>query len=152
MPFMTGLLPANEAVIDRAYQAILKHGRQPVALFGLAFKPGTDDLRESPFVILAERLIGKGFPVRIFDRSVNVANLLGSNRAYVEQEIPHLEQFIVADPAAALSGARLAVLGHIGAEDRPALVAALDGHTVLDLAGIDAVRSHPNISYQGFCW
>jgi GDP-mannose 6-dehydrogenase len=152
MPFMAGLLPANEAVIDRAYQAILKHGRQPVALFGLAFKPGTDDLRESPFVILAERLIGKGFPVRIFDRSVNVANLLGSNRAYVEQEIPHLEQFIVADPEAALSGARLAVLGHIGAEDRPALVAALDGHTVLDLVGIDAVRTHANIAYQGFCW
>ena len=151
-PFMSALLPANEAVIDRAFDAIMRRGRQPVSLFGLAFKPGTDDLRESPFVILAERLIGKGFPVRIFDRSVNVANLLGSNRAYVEQEIPHLEQLMVASPEAALQGTRLAVVGHIGREDRPALLAALDGHTVLDLAGIDALKSHAAIDYQGFCW
>ena len=151
-PFLSGLLPGNEAVINRAFNAIVKHGRQPVALYGLAFKPGTDDLRESPFVILAERLVGRGFPVRIFDRSVNLANLLGSNRAYIEQEIPHLEQLMVASPEAALEGARLAVVGHIGAADRPALLGALDGHTVLDLAGIDALRTHAGIDYQGFCW
>jgi GDP-mannose 6-dehydrogenase len=151
-PFMSGLLPANEAVINRAYEAILRRGRQPVALFGLAFKPGTDDLRESPFVILAERLIGKGFPVRIFDRSVNVANLLGSNRAYVEQEIPHLEQLMVASPAEALAGTRLAVVGHVNGQDRTAMLAALDGHAVLDLAGIAALKTHAGIEYQGFCW
>jgi GDP-mannose 6-dehydrogenase len=151
-PFLSGLLPANDAVIQRAFNAIVKRGRQPIALFGLAFKPGTDDLRESPFVILAERLVGRGFPVRIFDRSVQVANLLGSNRAYVEQEIPHLEQLMVDSPAAALQGTRLAVVGHIGAADRPALLAALDGHAVLDLAGIAALRTHPGIDYQGFCW
>ena len=68
-----------------------RHGRQPVALFGLAFKQGTDDLRESPFVLLAEKLLGKGYELRIYDRSVQVATLMGSNRAYIDREIPHLE-------------------------------------------------------------
>ena len=133
-------------------EAIAKHGRQTVALFGLAFKQGTDDLRESPFVILAERLLGRGYDLRIFDRSVQVARLTGSNRAYIEREIPHLERLLSQDPAAALEGAGLAVLGHIGHDDRLALLGALRAHKVLDLAGIAEVRDHPGIAYQGLCW
>lgn len=151
-PLLSAVLPGNDAVIARAFQAITQHGRQPVALFGLAFKPGTDDLRESPFVILAERLLGRGFPLRIFDRSVKIARLLGANRAYIEREIPHLEQLMVESPAAALASCRLAVVGHVDADDMPALLAALDGHTVIDLAGIDPLRAHPGITYHGFCW
>ena len=151
-PFMSSVLPSNEAVIDRAHKEILAKGRQPVALFGLAFKPGTDDLRESPFVLLAERLLGKGYPIKIYDRSVNVANLMGSNRAYIKQEIPHLEELMVANPAAALKGTTLAIVGHVSKEDRPALLDALDGHTVYDLSGIEELRNHPGIDYRGFCW
>jgi GDP-mannose 6-dehydrogenase len=151
-PFLSSVLPSNESVIDRAQREILKRGRQPVALFGLAFKPGTDDLRESPFVLLAERLLGKGYPIKIYDRSVNVANLMGSNRAYIKQEIPHLEELMVANPAAALKGTTLAIIGHVSKEDRPALLDALDGHAVYDLSGIDALRNHPGIDYRGFCW
>ncbi len=121
-------------------------------MFGIAFKQGTDDLRESPFVQLAERLIGKGYDLRIFDRPVNVARLVGSNRSYIEREIPHLERLMVADPAAALEGSRIAVVGHIGPEDQSALLTALAGQTVLDLAGIAALRSHNGIAYQGLCW
>jgi GDP-mannose 6-dehydrogenase len=151
-PFMSSVLPSNESVIDRAHREILKRGRQAVALFGLAFKPGTDDLRESPFVLLAERLLGKGFPLKIYDRSVNVANLMGSNRAYIKQEIPHLEELMVANPAAALKGTSLVIIGHVSREDRPALVESLDGHAVYDLAGIEELRNHPGIDYRGFCW
>ncbi len=68
---MKQLLPANQAIIDRAFDAVARHGRQPVALFGLAFKQGTDDLRESPFVLLAERLLGRGYDLRIYDRYVH---------------------------------------------------------------------------------
>jgi GDP-mannose 6-dehydrogenase len=151
-PFMSSVLPSNESVIDRAHREILKKGRQPVALFGLAFKPGTDDLRESPFVLLAERLLGKGYPLKIYDRSVNVANLMGSNRAYIKQEIPHLEELMVANPAAALKGTSLAIIGHVAKDDRPALLDALAGHAVYDLAGIEELRNHPGIDYRGFCW
>jgi len=151
-PFLNQVLPSNQAIIERTFEAIAVHGRQPIALFGLAFKQGTDDLRESPFVILAERLLGRGYDLRIFDRSVQVARLTGSNRAYIEREIPHLERLLTPDPAAALEGAGLVVLGHVGRDDRPALLGALRGHKVLDLAGIAEVRDHAGISYQGLCW
>jgi len=151
-PFLKHVLPSNTAIIERTFDAIAAHGRQTVALFGLAFKQGTDDLRESPFVILAERMLGRGYDLRIFDRSVQVARLTGSNRAYIEREIPHLERLLTPDPAAALAGAGLVVLGHVGREDRPALLAGLSGQTVLDLAGIAEVRDHGGISYQGLCW
>ena len=155
-PFLKQVLPSNQAIIERTFEAIAVHGRQAVALFGLAFKQGTDDLRESPFVILAERLLGKGYDMRIFDRSVQVARLTGSNRAYIEREIPHLERLLAPDPAAALDGAGLVVLGHVGRDDRPALLAALREQKVLDLAGIaevrDLARDGGRIAYQGLCW
>jgi GDP-mannose 6-dehydrogenase len=151
-PFLNSILPSNTAIIDRAHREILSRGRQPVALFGLAFKPGTDDLRESPFVLLAERLLGKGFPLKIYDRSVNVANLMGSNRAYIKQEIPHLEELMVDTPEEALASSTLAVIGHVNGDDRKAMIAALKDHAVFDLAGIEALRTHPGIDYRGFCW
>lgn len=151
-PLLGNVLAANEAVVERTFQAIASHGRQRVALFGLAFKPGTDDLRESPFVLLAERLIGRGFDVSIFDRNVQLARLTGSNRAYIEREIPHLERMLAHTPEEALRGARLAVVGHIGQADRSTLLAALDGQVVLDLAGIAELEAHPRITYQGLCW
>jgi len=152
VPLLSHVLPSNAAIVDRAFELIARHGRQRVSLFGLAFKSGTDDLRESPLVVLAERLIGKGYDLRIFDRSVNVAALLGSNRSYIDREIPHFERLMVDSPAAALADSRLAVIGHIGPEDRPALLAALDGQAVVDLAGVAELRARTDIAYQGICW
>ncbi len=152
VPFLSQVLPSNATVVERTYAAIARHGRQRVSLFGLSFKPGTDDLRESPFVVLAERLIGRGYDVRIFDRSVRVASLLGANRSYIEREIPHLDRLMTASPAEALEGSRLVVFGHIAAEDRSALLAGLTDQTVLDLAGSAALQAHPGIAYQGLCW
>jgi GDP-mannose 6-dehydrogenase len=151
-PFLRSVLASNQCIIDHAYQAILREGRQRVSLFGLAFKRGTDDLRESPFVLLAERLIGKGFDLRIYDRELRVARLLGSNRAYIKHEIPHIERLLADDVASALDGCRLVIIGHIAPEEEPALVASLHGQTVFDLAGISALESKPNITYKGICW
>jgi len=151
-PFLARILTSNTAVIERAFAEIARHGRQRVALFGLAFKQGTDDLRESPFVLLAERLIGRGYDLGIFDRSVNIARLLGANRSYIEQEILHIERLMAASPEAALDGARIVVVGHIGRGDRAALVRGLSDQVVLDLAGIPELEAHPTIRYQGLCW
>ena len=151
-PMLGQILPSNTAIVERAYEAVARHGRQPVSLIGLAFKQGTDDLRESPFVTLAERLLGRGFDLRIFDRFVNVAALLGANRAYINREIPHLERLMVASPEAALQHGRIVVVGHIGTEDRASLIAALDGHVVIDLANIAALRQSARSAYQGICW
>ena len=151
-PFLKSILPGNQAIIDRAFDAIARHGRGTVALFGLAFKQGTDDLRESPFVLLSEKLLGRGFDLRICDRSVRVAQLMGSNRAYIDREIPHLERLMVATPDAALDGARVAVIGHVAVEDRPALLAGLNGRIVIDLAGMATLRDVPGVIYEGLCW
>ncbi|HQT80322.1 MAG TPA: nucleotide sugar dehydrogenase, partial [Rhodopila sp.] len=126
-PLLKQLLPANQAIIDRTFDVISRYGRQPVALFGLAFKQGTDDLRESPFVLLAERLLGKGYDLRIYDRYVQVARLMGSNRAYIEREIPHLERLMMDSPLAALSAARVVVVGHIASEDLGEFLGAVAG-------------------------
>ena len=151
-PFLDQVLASNDAVVERSFQAIARHGRQKVSLFGLAFKPGTDDLRESPFVLLAERLIGRGFAVSIFDRNVQMARLMGSNRAYIEREIPHLERMLAATVEAALADSRLVVVGHVEGADRAALLAGLAGHTVLDLAGIAELQALAGIAYEGLCW
>jgi GDP-mannose 6-dehydrogenase len=144
------LLPANQAIIDRTFDAVARHGRLPVALFGLAFKQGTDDLRESPFVLLAEKLLGKGFDLRIYDRFVQVATLMGSNRAYIDREIPHLERLMVVSPEAALAGSKIIILGHVAPEDRASLLAGLKDQIVIDLAGLKDFAGLPN--YHGLCW
>jgi GDP-mannose 6-dehydrogenase len=151
-PMLSHLMTANSAIIDRTFEAVARHGRQPVALFGLAFKQGTDDLRESPFVMLAEKLLGKGYDLRIYDRFVRVATLMGSNRAYIDREIPHLEGLMVNSPEAALWGTKVAIIGHVAPEDRPELLARLAGHVVIDLAGLADLRAHPRITYEGLCW
>lgn len=83
---------------------------------------------------------------------MRVAQLMGSNRAYIDREIPHLERLMVATPEAALDGARVVVVGHIAPEDRPAVLAALGGKVVIDLAGMAALKDVPDVLYEGLCW
>ena len=98
---------------------------------------------------LAERLLARGFELSIFDRSVEMARLTGANRAYIDQEIPHLEGLMVATPAEALAGSAIAIIGHVGAADRLALIDGLTDQFVLDLAGLPELERRPGISYQG---
>jgi GDP-mannose 6-dehydrogenase len=151
-PFLKQVLPSNQTIIDRVYDKIAHYGRQPVALIGLAFKPGTDDLRESPFVTLAERLIGKGYGLKVFDRSVQVARLVGSNKSYIDREIPHIERLMVNNVDDALQGCRLAVVGHLDKSDQPLFEKSLNKHTVLDLTGAKYLQARNDIVYQGICW
>ena len=102
---------SNEGQIDRAFKLIEATGKRRVGLLGLAFKPGTDDLRESPLVALAERLVGRGFELLIHDPQVAVSRLLGANRAYVDQRIPHLSRFIADSPDEVVNHAEVCVVG-----------------------------------------
>ena len=151
-PFLSQIMPSNEAIVARVFDLISRHKRGRAALFGLAFKPGTDDMRESPFVALAERMIGRGWELRIFDRNVQTARLVGSNRAFIEQELPHLDRVLVGSVTEALEGATLVIIGHVSGADRKALAAALSGQPVLDLAGLPDIESLGGITYQGLCW
>ena len=90
LPLLSAILPSNEAQVRRAVEAVLGTRRRRAGVIGLAFKPGTDDLRESPMVAVVEALIGKGLDVRIFDPNVALARLVGANRRYIDEEIPHI--------------------------------------------------------------
>jgi GDP-mannose 6-dehydrogenase len=143
VPILESVGPSNESQIDRAFKIIEATGKRRVGLLGLAFKPGTDDLRESPLVALAERLLGRGFELLIHDPRVAVSSLLGANRAYVEQRIPHLSRFIADSPDDVVNRAEVCV---VGAAD-PEAIAALrrvDGRIVVDL-----VRFPGSADYEG---
>lgn len=152
LPLLTNVLASNERHVERAFEMIQRRGRRKVALFGLAFKPGTDDLRESPLVTLAERLIGKGFELSIFDRSVDLARLTGTNLEYIEREIPHLDRLVTNSAEETLSGAGTIVIGHAPSDAIDAIAAAAAGRSVIDLQGIGALQELPNVDYEGICW
>ncbi|MGB3646704.1 MAG: UDP-glucose/GDP-mannose dehydrogenase family protein [Mesorhizobium sp.] len=94
-PLLKSLMPSNKQQIERALQWILDHGKRNVGFLGFSFKAGTDDLRESPYLELIERLIGKGCDIRIFDQNVSLAKLVGANKAYLMNAIPHVTQLMV---------------------------------------------------------
>ena len=151
VPAIHGLLESNDAHIKSAYRLIARDGRRRVALFGLAFKPGTDDMRDSPLVMLAEQLLGKGFELQIFDRFVKLSRLLGKNKEFVEREIPHLDRLLRETPEAALADAEVIVVGHADPEARRAIVAAAAGKRIIDLSGYAELRE-AGAEYEGICW
>ena len=104
----------NEAQVRRGVEAVLETRRRRVGVVGLAFKPGTDDLRESPMVTLVETLIGKGCEVRILDQNVAIARLVGANRRYIEEEIPHISALMCDDVEALVAHAEVLVVGAAG--------------------------------------
>lgn len=152
LPFIGSLMSSNERHIDRAFQMIVKGGRRKVALFGLAFKPGTDDLRESSLVVLAERLIGKGFDLAIFDRNVDIARLVGTNREYIDREIPHLQRLLQPTPEATLEGAQVIAVGHAGKIEIATISASHGSRTIVDLQGVKELERLEGADYQGICW
>ena len=152
LPFLGNVLASTEAHIDRALAMIQRHGRKRVALFGLAFKHGTDDLRASPFVTLAERLIGKGYELSIHDPFVQLSRLMGKNREFIEQEIPHFERLLAADAKAALAGAEIIVIGHVAKDDIAVICAAAPGRVLIDLQGVRQLEKLAGVTYDGICW
>jgi GDP-mannose 6-dehydrogenase len=152
IPALAGLLDSNVAHIERAYDMIARDGRRKVALFGLAFKPGTDDMRDSPLVALAERLLGKGFELSIYDNFVKISRLLGKNKEFIDREIPHLDRLLCDDPEVALAGAEIVVVGHADPAARKAIVGKAPGLRIVDLSGYADLQGAPAAEYEGICW
>jgi len=111
LPLIAAILPSNEQVIERAFQKIRSTGKRRIGLIGLSFKSNTDDLRESPFVELAERLLGKGHEIHIYDPNVITSRLTGANKKYIDNVIPHLSRLLVRS-LGELAVAELVLVGH----------------------------------------
>lgn len=152
MPMMAGLMPSNDLHVDHALKTILARGTRKVGFLGLSFKSGTDDLRESPLLTLAEQLIGKGMELKIYDPEVNVARLIGANRAYLEESIPHVSSLMCDSAAQVMEHADVVV---VGLSDK-AIIDDLHRHCqsrhfVLDLVSL---RDASDLAgeYRGICW
>src|SRR5256886_2247320 len=151
LPLLSAILPSNDGQIRRAVETVLETRKRRIGVVGLAFKPGTDDLRESPMVALIEALIGKGCDVRVLDPNVAIARLRGANRRYIEEEIPHIASLICDNVEALLAHADVLVVGNVSDEGERALAAAGPHHVVVDLtrgAARLAASSHAGLQRE----
>jgi GDP-mannose 6-dehydrogenase len=152
LPMLEAILPSNRHQIEEVAKQIVRLRKRKVGLFGLSFKPGTDDLRESPLVELAEQLIGKGYRLLIHDPNVSYAALYGSNKAYIEREIPHIREILREDAREVVQHAEVLVIGHLDSAAREAILAEhRENQVIVDLARAltpDAIRGR----YVGLYW
>lgn len=150
MPILEAVLESNRKQIDRAFHMVLASDSRRIGVLGLAFKAGTDDLRESPMVSLIEMLIGKGREVVIHDRDVLRANIIGANKEYVEREIPHLWSLMRETTQEVIASCDTVIIGN-GSKEYRELGDQLTGRMVIDLARALGGRTSSE-RYQGICW
>ena len=150
VPLLTAITTTNRLQIERALDMVLRTGKKRVGVLGFSFKAGTDDLRESPMVTLIETLIGKGLELVIYDRDVSLARLVGSNREYIEHEIPHIARLMRTSIDEVLSAADTIVIGNKSEEFRQIESRLRPDQTVIDLVRLFDRQS--GNGYQGICW
>jgi GDP-mannose 6-dehydrogenase len=151
LPILTSILPSNEVQVARGLQMIMEKGHTRVGVLGFSFKEGTDDLRESPVIEVIERLLGKGYDLRIYDKSVNIASLVGANRDFILNHIPHISKIMVGDVDAVLDYAQTIVIGNKDPEFCQVLERLREGQRLVDFVRIIEGRSQ-NGKYDGICW
>ena len=151
LPIINSLLPSNRLQVEKGIRMITDKGNKKVGILGFSFKAGTDDLRESPVVDVIEHLLGKGYDVCLYDRNVNVASLVGANRDYIMNIIPHISKLMVDSLDEVLSHAETIVIGN-GDPEFKNILERLGNDQVM----VDFVRIIDNVSqedrYDGICW
>jgi GDP-mannose 6-dehydrogenase len=155
-PVLSSILSSNQLHIAHALAMIRATGRRRVGLLGLSFKEGTDDLRESPIVTLAEQLIGKGYELTVYDQNVRLASLVGANREYILNHIPHIGRLMVDRPELLLEQADVVVVASVDREFAPLLERLTAGKCVIDLVGAWSTPEGPGPAgmeaYDGIAW
>jgi GDP-mannose 6-dehydrogenase len=152
LPMLDSVLRTNRKQIEIAFNLIQRTGKNRIGVLGLSFKAGSDDMRESPIVMLVETLIGKGYKVVIYDEEVALAKLVGANKRYIEETIPHISSLMVSSPKEVIEGSDVVVVGTKNTRIQDAVVAHKNSTVVIDLVGLypEAMDGAPN--YQGICW
>jgi GDP-mannose 6-dehydrogenase len=152
LPMLSAVLASNRAHIEHAIAKVMATQSRRVGMIGLSFKPGTDDLRESPLVLLAEHFVGKGLQLLVYDPEVHLSNLLGANRRFIERHLPHIGSLIRRDLAEVVAASDVLVVGFNDANTAKALREAVrDDQMVIDLAGLPG-GGEGFARYEGLCW
>ncbi|HEY3886856.1 MAG TPA: UDP-glucose/GDP-mannose dehydrogenase family protein [Vicinamibacterales bacterium] len=152
MPVIQAILGSNHLQIQHAIDEIVETGRKRIGLLGFSFKAGTDDLRESPIVLLAEALLGKGCQLRIYDKNVSLARLVGANKEYINTQIPHLSSLLCETVDDIIDSCDVIVVGNAAAEFSEALTRTRADQIVLDLVRVETPREQIRAEYRGICW
>src|SRR3954463_13030720 len=152
MPVIQSILNSNQLQIQHAIDEIVDTGKKRIGLLGFSFKAGTDDLRESPIVILAEALLGKGYSLCIYDKNVSIARLGGAKKDYINKQIPHLSSLLTEDIDEVLEKSEVIVVGNAAPEFSEALKRTRQDQIVLDLVRVKTDRSQIPADYRGICW
>ena len=152
LPLVGAVLETNRKQVEVAINLIRKTGKSRVGVLGLSFKAGTDDLRESPIVLLIETLIGKGHKLAIYDEEVALAKLVGANKRYIEETIPHISSLMVPSPKEVIEASDVVVVGKNNPQIQEAVANNSDSKLVIDLVRLpfECVRASQN--YEGICW
>lgn len=150
-PVIMSILESNNYQIERALSMILREGKKKIGLLGISFKAGTDDLRESPLVILIETLIGKGYDIRIYDSNVNLARMVGANKDYIEKHIEHISKLMTDSIDELVDFSEIIIIGNKSDEFLEALPKLNAGQHVIDLVRI-AEKVDTAAKYEGICW
>jgi len=151
LPILTSILPSNAMQVSRGVQLIMEKGHKRVGILGFSFKSGTDDLRESPVIEVIERLLGKGYDLRIYDKNVNIASLVGANRDFILNRIPHISRLMVDRIDTVLDHAQTVVIGNRDPEFGAVVDRLRDGQSLVDFVRISD-RKSVNGKYDGICW
>jgi GDP-mannose 6-dehydrogenase len=152
LPILNSILPSNELQVTRGLKLIMEKGHKRVGILGFSFKPGTDDLRESPMIEIIERLAGKGYDVLIYDKNVQLASLVGANRDFILNRIPHISRLMVDNMDAVLRHAETIVICHKDKEFEGVPQLLHKGQTLVDFVRISNIGNHNNGAYDGICW
>jgi len=152
LPLINALLGSNRLQVQHAIDRIVETGRKRVGLLGFSFKAGTDDLREAPMAILAEALLGKGFTLTIYDRNVSLARLVGANKQYIEEQIPHLSRHLSESVDELLDRSDVIVVGNADPTFADAVLRTRSDQVVIDLVRLPLDFSRVRARYDGICW
>jgi GDP-mannose 6-dehydrogenase len=155
-PILNSILASNDAHIQRGLDLVMAQGKRRIGVLGFSFKAGTDDLRESPIVELIERLIGKGYELLVYDRSVNLARLTGANREYILNHVPHIGNLMRESIEEVLAHADVVIVGNSSPEFDELASRLRPEQRLIDLVRIEDARRAAargaNGQYHGICW
>jgi GDP-mannose 6-dehydrogenase len=152
LPAMASLLQSNQKHVQIAIKMVERLRKNKIGVLGLSFKPGTDDVRESPTITLIETLIGRGYQVRIFDNNIQLARLIGANKSYLEKEIPHITTLLCGSIEELVEQSEVLVIAN-GSEEFAEMPGMLSPEQhVIDLVGIAKEAERISEGYEGICW
>ena len=151
LPILNSILQSNERQVARGVQLIMDKGHRRIGVLGFSFKAGTDDLRESPVIEVTERLLGKGYDLRIYDKNVNIASLVGANRDFILNRIPHISKLMVKDIDDVLEHAQTVVIGNKDPEFGTIPERLREDQVLIDFVRVNGCRSQIG-KYDGICW